>query len=163
MITIRHFIQHDYAAVDAIYQQGIDMGDATFQTRSPDWNYWNKAKLENCRLVATENNKVIGWAALSAVSNLDVFAGIAEVSIYIADITQGKGVGHQLLSSLINCSEENGFWTLQAGIFPENKTSLGLHQKNGFKVLATREKMGSMHGVWRDVVFLERRSSVVGI
>jgi len=94
---------------------------------------------------------------------LQVFSGIAEVSIYIADQAQGNGIGQRLLTELIHCSEQNGFWILQAAIFPENQASLNLHQKNGFKILGVREKMGQMHGIWRDVVLLERRSKIVGV
>jgi len=129
MIKIRNLTQHDYPAVKAIYQQGIDMGDATFQTRSPNWSDWDNSKLKNCRLVAIEQEQVVGWAALSAVSGLCVFKGIAEVSLYIADNAQGKGVGHTLLSTLISCSEQQEFWTLQSGIFPENKASLAYIKK----------------------------------
>ena len=164
MITIRSFKSDDYAAVKAIYQQGIDMGDATFQHQTPDWLNWHKSKLEACRLVAIDGSEVIGWAALSSVSGLCVFTGIAEVSLYISDKAQGKGAGHSLLSALISCSEKNGIWTLQSGIFPENKASLALHKKNGFREVGIREKMGAMQdGTWRDVVFMERRSRVTGV
>ncbi len=163
MINIRNLIESDYPAVQAIYQQGIDMGDATFQSKTLDWKSWNKTKLAACRLVAIDNSAVIGWAALSPVSGLCVFNGIAEVSLYISDKAQGKGVGHTLLSALISCSEEQGLWTLQSGIFPENKASLALHKKNGFREVGVREKMGAMQdGTWRDVLFLERRSKVAG-
>ncbi|MCP4077243.1 MAG: N-acetyltransferase [Gammaproteobacteria bacterium] len=164
MVTIRKFKPDDYAGVKSIYQQGIDMGDATFQHQTPEWLDWNKSKLEACRLVAVEDTDVIGWAALSTVSGLCVFKGIAEVSLYISDKTQGQGVGHTLLSALICCSEKQGLWTLQSGIFPENKASLALHKKNGFREVGIREKMGAMQdGTWRDVVFMERRSRVTGI
>ena len=139
------------------------MGDATFQSKTLDWKSWNQTKLAACRLVAIDNSAVIGWAALSPVSGLCVFKGIAEVSLYISDKAQGKGVGNTLLSALISCSEEQGLWTLQSGIFPENKASLALHKKNGFREVGIREKMGAMQdGTWRDVIFLERRSKVVG-
>jgi len=163
MVNIRNLIESDYQAVQAIYQQGIDMGDATFQSKTPDWKSWNKTKLAACRLVAIDNSAVIGWAALSPVSGLCVFNGIAEVSLYISNKAQGKGVGHNLLSALISSSEEQGLWTLQSGIFPENKASLALHKKNGFREVGVREKMGAMQdGTWRDVLFLERRSKVAG-
>ncbi|MBT3203176.1 MAG: N-acetyltransferase [Gammaproteobacteria bacterium] len=163
MVNIRNLIESDYPAVQAIYQQGIDMGDATFQSKTPDWKSWNKTKLAACRLVAIDNSAVIGWAALSPVSGLCVFNGIAEVSLYISNKAQGKGVGHNLLSALISSSEEQGLWTLQSGIFPENKASLALHKKNGFREVGVREKMGAMQdGTWRDVLFLERRSKVAG-
>ena len=149
MITIRKFTPDDYAAVKTIYQQGIDMGDATFQHQTPNWNDWNKSKLDCCRLVATDDSDVIGWAALSGVSGLCVFKGLAEVSLYISDKAQGNGVGHSLLAELISCSEQQGLWTLQSGIFPENKASLALHKKHGFRQVGIREKMGAMQdGTW---------------
>ncbi len=164
MITIRNLIQNDYPAVSDIYQQGIDMGDATFQHQIPDWQHWDESKLKACRLVAVDDSNIIGWAALSSVSGLCVFKGLAEVSLYISIKAQGKGVGHSLLTALISCSEKQGLWTLQSGIFPENIASLALHKKNGFREVGIREKMGAMQdGTWRDVVFLERRSSVTGV
>ncbi len=163
MITIRALTKTDYPAVEIIYQQGIDMGDATFQTNTPSWDEWDSSKMEVCRLVAIEDSRVIGWAALSAVSGLCIFEGVAEVSLYISNEAQGKGVGHRLLSALISESERQGLWTLQSGIFHENMASLALHKKNGFKEVGVREKLGQMHGRWRDVVLLERRSDTVGL
>jgi L-amino acid N-acyltransferase YncA len=116
-----------------------------------------------CRLIAIENNKISGWAGLSAVSSRDVYSGVAEVSVYVAEHAQGKGVGHKLLSQLILASENNNIWMLQAGIFPENIGSIALHKKNGFRQLGVREKVGKMNGVWRDSVFMERRSLIVGV
>ena len=119
--------------------------------------------LEVCRLVAVENERVVGWAALSPVSNRCVYAGVAEVSVYVASEARGKGVGQILLDKLVEESEKEGFWTLQAGIFPENESSIALHQKNGFRILGLQEKFGKMGEKWRDVVLLERRSKVVGV
>jgi L-amino acid N-acyltransferase YncA len=163
MIFIRSFTQSDFDSVREIYQQGIDTGNATFETRAKEWDEWNNLMLEVCRLIAVENERVVGWAALSPVSNRCVYAGVAEVSVYVASEARGKGVGQALLSKLVEDSEKEGFWTLQAGIFPENESSIALHQKNGFRILGLQEKLGKMGEKWRDVVLLERRSKVVGI
>ena len=163
MITIRPFVKSDFPSVKDIYQQGIDSGDATFQEQAKDYDDWNESLLPNCRLVAENNRQIIGWAALSSASNRCVYSGIAEVSVYVSSNSQGSGVGNSLLDALIKASEEQGIWTLQAGIFPENKASIHIHSKNGFKVLGIREKLGQMNGIWRDIVFMERRSKVVGL
>jgi L-amino acid N-acyltransferase YncA len=163
MVYIRNFEQNDFNSVKDIYQQGIDKGNATFEARAKEWDEWNSSMLQFCRLVAVENGQVVGWAALSPVSTRCVYAGVAEVSVYVASEAHGKGVGQALLSKLVEESEKEGFWTLQAGIFPENETSIALHQKNGFRILGLREKLGKMGGKWRDVVLLERRSRVVGV
>jgi phosphinothricin acetyltransferase len=163
MIRIRPFVKSDFPSVKDIYQQGIDSGDATFQEQAKDYDDWNESLLPNCRLVAENNRQIIGWAALSSASNRCVYSGIAEVSVYVSSNSQGSGVGNSLLESLIKASEEQGIWTLQAGIFPENKASIHIHSKNGFKVLGIRDKLGQMNGIWRDIVFMERRSKVVGL
>lgn len=160
---IRPFKKADFEQVKDIYKQGIDTGNATFQQTAKSWSEWNSSMLNSCRLVATENNTILGWAALSPTSNRDVYRGVCEVSIYISATAQGKGIGHQLMSALIVCSEQHDIWTIQAAIFPENKSSIALHLKHGFRKLGTREKVGQMNGVWRDSVLLERRSKVVGI
>ena len=163
MITIRPFVKSDFPSVKDIYQQGIDSGEATFQEQAKDYDVWNESLLPSCRLVAESNRQIIGWAALSSTSNQCVYSGIAEVSVYVSSNSQGLGVGNSLLEALIKASEEEGIWTLQAGIFPENKASIHIHSKNGFKVLGIREKLGQMNGIWRDIVFMERRSKVVGL
>lgn len=163
MITIRPFVKSDFPSVKDIYQQGIDSGEATFQEQAKDYDVWNESLLPSCRLVAESNRQIIGWAALSSTSNRCVYSGIAEVSVYVSSNSQGLGVGNSLLKALIKASEEEGIWTLQAGIFPENKASIHIHSKNGFKVLGIREKLGQMNGIWRDIVFMERRSKVVGL
>lgn len=160
---IRNFKQSDFDSVKDIYQQGIDTGNATFETQVKEWDEWNNSMLQVCRLVAVENERVVGWAALSPVSNRCVYAGVAEVSVYVASEARGKGVGQIWLAKLVEESEKKGFWTLQAGIFPENESSIALHQKNGFRILGLQEKLGKMGEKWRDVVLLERRSKVVGI
>lgn len=158
-MKIRNFFQDDYAVVKSIYQQGIDTGHATFQQQAKDWAEWDESTLPECRLVAELNGEVVGWAALSPVSTRCVYSGVAEISVYIATDHSGKGIGQLLLSTLVTCSEEAGFWTLTAGIFPENVASIAIHEKCGFRKLGVRHKLGKMKGKWRDVVVMERRSS----
>lgn len=161
---IREMIETDAASVLLIFKQGIDEGNSTFDIKVPSWDLWNSDFLQDSRLVLeNENNTVIGWAALKPVSRRACFSGVAEVSIYIDIAYQGKGLGTVLLRKLILSSEENGFWTLQSGIFPENAASVAVHEKLGFRKIGCREKIGKMNGVWRDIVFLERRSKVVGV
>lgn len=148
--------------VKAIYESGIATGNATFQTAAPEWEEWDKTHVKTCRLVAIENNQVIGWAALTAVSGRCVYAGVGEVSVYIHPDARGKSAGTQLLQALITASEANGFWTLQAGIFPENIASIKVHEKCGFRLVGRREKIGQMNGIWRDTLLLERRSLTTG-
>jgi phosphinothricin acetyltransferase len=152
-----------YPEVARIYLEGIASGHATFQTEAPDWQEWNKAHLSHSRFAAIENNNVTGWAALTPVSGRCVYAGVAEVSVYVAAAHRGKGIGHLLMQKLVSESEANNIWTLQSGIFPENSASIELHYKNGFRLVGTREKIGKMKGAWRDTVILERRSKVTGI
>lgn len=154
---------NDWTHVRNIYLKGIITGNATFQQEAPSWNEWDNSHLSCCRFIARSTTKVLGWAALSAVSSRCVYAGVAEVSVYVDSDYQGKGIGSFLMKNLIEASEENGIWTLQAGIFPENYSSIALHKKWGFRELGTREKIGEMNGVWRDVLLLERRSKKVGI
>ena len=149
--------------VKAIYENGIATGQATFQTSAPEWEEWDKAHVETCRLVAIDDDRVIGWAALTPVSGRCVYAGVGEVSVYIDECARGKGVGKELLKELIHVSELHNFWTLQAGIFPENIASIKIHQSNGFSIIGKREKIGQMNGVWRDTVLLEKRSTNVGL
>jgi phosphinothricin acetyltransferase len=152
----------DWPRIRTIYQSGIETGNATFESRAPEFADWDKSHTRFGRLVATENDLVVGWAALTPVSNRCVYAGVEEVSVYIDPAFSGKGVGQQLLAALIEESEKNGTWTLQAGIFPENKASVHIHEKQGFRVVGYRERVGKQHGVWRDTLLLERRSNVVG-
>jgi len=163
VVLIEEMKDESWEAVQRIYNAGIATKNATFQTEAPEWEAWDQAHRKDCRLIARIGNKVAGWAALSNVSNRCVYAGVAEVSIYIDPAFHGMGVGDQLMKQLIAESEKNGLWTLQAGIFPENKASIALHLKNGFKILGIREKIGKMDNVWRDTAMLERRSKVVGI
>jgi phosphinothricin acetyltransferase len=154
----------DWPAVRDIYEAGIATGEATFQTEAPAWDAWDAAHLETCRLVARdEDGALIGWAALGRVSARPVYAGVAEVSVYVAASARGRGVGRLLLTALIDASERDGRWTLQASIFPENEASVRLHERCGFRVVGRRERIARQYGRWRDTLLLERRSSVVGL
>lgn len=162
-IRIETMHPDDWPAVRRIYQQGIATGLATFETEAPDWPTWNAAHRPDCRLVARdEEGQVFGWAALTPVSGRCVYAGVAEVSVYVATEAQGRGLGTVLLQHLVSQSEAAGLWTLQAGIFAENEVSLALHQRCGFRRVGRRERLGQLHGVWHDVILLERRSPTVG-
>lgn len=161
-MEIREIEKRDYAAVQAIYQQGIDGGDATFQTQLKDWSEWNEATTKAGRLLAIEDSTVLGWACLSDVTSRCVYRGVAETSVYVANRAQGHGVGLLLLEALVLASEAAGYWTLQARIFPENLASIALHHRAGFETLGLHKKLGQLSGVWRDVQLLERRSPVVG-
>ena len=152
----------DWEAARAIYQAGIDTGNATFETRAPEWAEWDAKHLPNCRLVAKANGEVIGWTALSPTSSRAVYAGVVEESVYIAESARGNGVGKALLMALIAESEKAGIWMIQTGIFPENVASLALHKACGFREVGYRERIGKMNGVWRNTIFLERRSKVAG-
>jgi L-amino acid N-acyltransferase YncA len=150
--------------VKAIYEEGIATGHATFQTEAPEWVEWDRGHLPHSRLVIlTDRGIVAGWAALSPVSGRAVYAGVAEVSVYIRAGERGRRAGLQLLRALVEESERNGIWTLQAGIFPENVPSLKIHAHCGFRQVGFRERIGAMDGVWRDTVLLERRSRVAGL
>jgi len=152
----------DWPAVRAIYQEGIATGDATFERDLPSWQDWDAGHLPACRLVARRGGDIVGWAALSPVSGRCVYAGVAEVSLYVAAAQRGSGVGRALLERLVEESEGCGIWTLQAGIFPENAASVAVHRWCGFRVVGVRERLGCGQGRWRDVLLLERRSAAVG-
>ena len=155
--------REDWPLVRAIYLEGIATGNATFEQGVPEWEKWDAGHLPAARIVARANGGgILGWAALSVVSSRCVYAGVAEVSIYVTASARGQGVGTQLLARLIADSEAAGIWTLQAGIFPENGASIALHQRAGFRIVGRRERLGQMNGRWRDVALLERRSTVAG-
>ncbi|UUF12558.1 MULTISPECIES: GNAT family N-acetyltransferase [Flavobacterium] len=160
-MEIRKLSDKHWNQVKIIYQKGIDTGNATFQTSAPTWEDWDNSHLKSCRVVMQEDGNVIGWAALTPVSSRCVYAGVAEVSVYVDPEHSGKGIGLTLLNELVLQSEAEGIWTLQAGIFPENTASLRIHEKAGFRILGTREKIGKQNGIWRDTALLERRSSVI--
>lgn len=151
-----------WEGVRAAYLEGIATRNATFETDAPDWSCWDTAHLNFARLVALAGEQVAGWAALAPVSGRKVYAGVADVSIYVGERFRGEGVGRILLEALIAESESNGIWTLQAGIFPENAASVALHQSYGFREVGRRERIAKLDGRWRDTILLERRSKVVG-
>ncbi len=146
-----------------IYQHGIDTGNATFETTVPSWNKVNEKFLAHSRLVATDNEIVLGWAALGAVSSRECYAGVAEVTIYVHKNHQGKGIGKQLLNRLIEESERNGIWTLVSVIHEENRASIHLHEQCGFRVIGYRERIAQLNGTWRTTVMMERRSKLIGV
>ena len=163
LIFIDKMLREDWEQVRKIYLEGIATGNATFQKEVPSWKAWDNDHIKECRIVGRLDGKVLGWDGLSPVSSRCVYAGVAEVSIYVNQNSNGKGIGSKLLKSLIELSEQNGYWTLQSGIFPENVPSLKLHSKYGFREVGRPERIGKMDGVWRDTILLERRSNEVGI
>lgn len=164
-ITIRPMLSNDYPAVAQIYEEGIATGNATFQTKAPKWESWDKDHLAFGRFVAENRaGEVVAWTALVPVSGRCVYAGVAELSVYVSEAARGKGIGVLLMEKLISESENNGIWTLQAGLFPENIGSVKLHLKTGFRQIGYRERVGQMpDGRWRDTLLFERRSSIVGV
>ena len=161
--TLDKMTAADWEAVRDIYLEGIATRNATIETEAPDWDKWNANHRCDCRLVARSDDKVLGWAVLSPVSQRIAYSGVAEVSIYVAASARGTGVGKALLGALIKASEEAGVWSLQAGIFPENTASIALHKGVGFREIGVQERKGFLDGVWRDVVLMERRSQIVGV
>jgi phosphinothricin acetyltransferase len=161
-VTIGPLDRTHWDTVRAIFQEGIDDGDATFETSPPDWAGWDAGHLPDCRLVAVVEGEIGGWAALSAVSSRPAYAGVAEVSVYVARRHRGRGYGRRLLRALIEASEGVGLWTLQAVVFPQNTASLALHQREGFRVVGHRERIARLGNAWQDTVLLERRSRAVG-
>lgn len=159
-IHIRAMQKEDWAQVSVIYESGIQTGLATFETKVPTWEYWNNRHLKFGRLVAVWEEQVVGWFALTPVSKRAVYRGVAEVSIYIAQNQRGKGIGQQLFQAGILASEANGIWTLQSSIFRENLVSHKLHERMGFRKIGYRERVAQLHGVWKDNVLFERRSSL---
>jgi L-amino acid N-acyltransferase YncA len=160
---IRAMRSDDWPAIRNIYSEGIATGNATFETETPEWTKWDQGHLQNCRLVARDQQRILGWAALSPVSTRPVYSGVAEVSVYVATEARRRRVGKMLLQSLVEQSERCGIWTLQAGIFPENVPSIALHKSCGFREVGLRQKLGQRGDIWRDVLLLERRSSSVGV
>ena len=160
-LTIERLRAEDWPAVAAIFREGIDAGQATFETEVPAWSDWDAAHLPEHRLVARVGGELVGWAALAPVSGRCVYAGGAEDSVYVAEAARGAGIGRTLLERLLAGAEGAGIWTVQAGIFPENRASVALHERCGFRVVGVRERLGRLRGVWRDVLLLERRSAAI--
>jgi len=160
-ITIGDLRPEHWPEVAGIYAEGIATGDATFETSVPSWDDWDSAHLEAHRVVALDGGRVVGWAAVSAVSDRCVYGGVVENSVYVAEDARGQGVGRVLLDALIVSTEEAGVWTIQTGIFPENVVSVRLHEQVGFEIVGRRKKLGKLRGVWRDVLLLERRSLII--
>jgi L-amino acid N-acyltransferase YncA len=163
--TIEELKRRHWEQVRAVYLEGLATGQATFETETPGWEEWDAAHLPFARIVACEGGaggEVLGWAALSPVSRRRVYEGVAEVSVYVAARARGNGLGVALLGALVEESELNGVWTLQAGVFPENAASLALHARCGFREVGRRERIGRLRGLWRDTLLLERRSGRVG-
>ncbi|MEU1689213.1 GNAT family N-acetyltransferase [Micromonospora sp. NPDC005707] len=161
-ITVRPMTSDDADRVLAIYQAGLDGGDASFETTAPTWRAFDETRLIDHRFVAVDaDDTVIGWVAVSATSSRAVYAGVVEHSVYVDPAAQGRGVARLLLNALIASTEAAGIWTIQSGVFPENTASLALHQRVGFRVIGTRERVGRHHGRWRDVILLERRSPAI--
>lgn len=162
-LTVRPMTRDDWPTVAEIYASGIASGDATFETGVPGWEVWNGARHPHCRLVAEAGGRVVGFACVTPVSKRSVYRGVAEVMVYVADGVRGVGVGSRLMAALVACTDAHDIWTLQASIFPENVASIRAHERVGFRVVGTRERIGRFHdGRWRDTVFVERRSSVAG-
>ena len=162
-MQLRAMIPSDWEEVARIYAEGIATGYATFEQEIPSWEVWNGNHLKECRLVAVDKGRMLGWAALSPVSSRCVYGGVAEVSVYVGQDARSHGVGMALMYLLISESEKAGLWTLQSGIFPENKASIVLHEKVGFRKIGVRERVGKLDGAWKDNVLFERRSDKVGI
>jgi phosphinothricin acetyltransferase len=147
--------------VARVYAEGMATGNATFETEVPSWGAWDSSHLSEHRFVAVHDGEVLGWTAVSPVSDRCVYGGVVESSVYVAGSARGHGVGMRLLEALISSTEEAGIWTIQTGVFPENEASVRLHQRAGFKVVGRRERLGKLNGQWRDVLLLERRSATV--
>ena len=162
-LTFRPLLRSDWEEISKIYAEGIATGIATFETDIPDWEQWNEKYISSCRIVAEQDDVILGFAVLSKVSTRAVYRGVAEVSLYVTEKYRGQGVGKKLLLELIRQSEIHGFWTLQAGIFSENLVSIKLHEQCGFRIVGIKEKIGRRNGKWYDNHFLERRSKVIGI
>jgi phosphinothricin acetyltransferase len=162
-LRFRELNKTDWEPVSKIYQEGLDTGDATFELSISDWDEWNSGHIKECRIIAEIDAKIVGWAALTPISSRCVYGGVAEVSVYVSAKFSGQKIGTKLLERLITESESNGIWTLQAGIFPENKGSIIIHERLGFRKVGYREKIGKMNGIWRDTTLLERRSDKIGV
>jgi L-amino acid N-acyltransferase YncA len=156
-VEVRPFRDEDWPSVRAIYAQGIATGDATFETEPPDFERWSASHPPEHRFVAVSDGTIVGWVAASLVSDRCAYAGVVEHSVYVDPRAQGRGIGRHLLETFIAHADDSGIWTIQSGIFPENVTSVELHRRCGFRVVGTRQRLGQLNGVWRDVLLMERR------
>ena len=156
-MVVRDLRPDDWAEVAAIYRDGMRDGMATFETEVPSWEEWDAAHLPGHRLVAERHGEIVGWAALAPVSKRRAYAGVVENSVYVAREAQGQGIGRLLLDALLKGARKAGLWTVQTSIFPENRASLALHERCGFRVVGVRERIAKRDGIWRDTVFLEKR------
>ena len=167
-LQVRSLAAADWPTVERIYGEGIATGNATFETAPPSWDSFDASRVPALRLVATDGDRIVGWAAASSTSTRPVYRGVVEHSVYVARAARGRGVGHFLLAAFIEAAEAEGIWTIQSGVFPENEPSLALHAAHGFRIVGRRERIGLMTygphaGAWRDTVLIERRSGVVGV
>ena len=160
-MEVRDLLSDDWPEVARIYLEGIETGNATFETEVPSWEEWDAAHLGSHRFVAERDGRVVGWIALLPVSTRPCYAGVAEVSLYVSEEARAQGVGRELLAAAIERAERGGIWTLQTSVFPENEPSLRLLRRFGFREVGTRERIGRLHGIWRDTVLVERRSEVI--
>jgi len=160
-VTTAALCPEHWPDVARIYAEGIATGNATFETDVPSWERWDTGHLREHRFVALGNGAVVGWAAVGPVSDRCVYGGVVENSVYVAEDARGRGVGRVLLEALVASTEAAGIWTIQTGIFPENEASVALHRRVGFEIVGRRRRLGKLHGIWRDVLFLERRSEIV--
>jgi L-amino acid N-acyltransferase YncA len=161
-VELRGLTEDDWTAVADIYWDGMRDGLATFETEVPSWEAWDAGHFAEHRLVAELRGEIVGWAALSPVSSRRCYAGVAENSVYVARDARGLGIGRELLEALVQGADAAGIWTIQTSIFPENRASLALHERCGFRIVGTRERIAKRDGIWRDTVFLERRSGAAG-
>ena len=161
MLEIRPLGSGDWPIVEAIWSAGIDTRNATFETETPSWESFDATRHRGHRLVAVENGAVVGWAALMPVSRRPCYEGVAENSVYVAAHARGRGIGRSLMKALLAGADAGGIWTIQTSIFPENQASLALHERVGFRVVGRRERIAQLDGVWRDTLFLERRSPAI--
>jgi len=162
-LELSSITRDNYTEVVRIYEEGIATGIATFETSAPSWEAWDQAHHSFGRIIVKKDSDYLGWGALSPTSKRHVYRGVAEVSIYVAADSRGKGIGTLLLQSLIKESEENGIWTLQSGIFRDNLSSIAMHEQCGFRVIGYKERIGNLNGVWLDNILMERRSGKVGM
>jgi phosphinothricin acetyltransferase len=160
-VSVGDLLPEHWPEIARIYEAGIATGNATFEVTVPDWEQWDEGHLRDHRFVALHNDRVVGWVAVSSVSDRCVYGGVVENSVYVDDAFRGRGIGRRLLERLVESTESAGIWTIQTGIFPENEASVELHRRVGFEIVGTRKRLGKLNGVWRDVLLLERRSGVV--